>query len=122
MFHDFHLCLKQHRERNKPSTNVRYCADRQLTDHIVQCFSHHDKVLCPPGSAEMVLGQGWDEILKGDVFQEQIKVNSSVIDDIAHRLGGSHLLSGKKLEEFPYVDVHLGHVVWVSVLRDTVRG
>lgn len=69
-----------------------------------------------------MLGQGWDEILKGDVFQEQIKMNSSVIHNIAHCLGGSHLLSGKKLEEFLYVNVHLGHVFWVSVLRDTVRG
>lgn len=40
----------------------------------------------------------------------------------AHCLGGSHLLSGKELEELPYVNVHLGHVFWVSGLRDTVRG
>ena len=50
--------------------------------HIVQCFSHSDKGLCAPESAETVLGQGWDEILKGDVFQEQIKMNSSVIHNI----------------------------------------
>lgn len=57
-----------------------HCVDRQLTDHIVQCFSRGDKGLCESG--ESVLGQGWDEILKGDVFQKQIKMDSSVPHNI----------------------------------------
>lgn len=105
-----------------PRTSLWCCEDGQLTDPTIQGFCRLSKGLCAANSAGTVLGQGWDEILKGDVFQKQVKMNSSVTDNVAHSLGGSHLLSCKELEEFPYVNVYLGHVFRVSALRDTLRG